>query len=39
MRFKIEASVDARNHDGRIKLLRMVMEHMLQQNVHIHDKH
>jgi hypothetical protein len=39
MRLKTEASVDARNHYGRIKLLSRVMEHMLQQNIHIHDKH
>jgi len=39
MRLKIEASVDARNHDGRIKLVSSVMEHTLQQNFHIHDKH
>ena len=39
MLLKIETSVDAQNHDGRIKLLSRVMEHMLQQNIHIHDKH
>jgi hypothetical protein len=36
---KEEASVDARNHGGRTKLLSRVMEHLLQQNFHINDKH
>jgi hypothetical protein len=39
MSLKIETSVDARNHDGRIKLVSWVMEHMLQKNIHIHNKH
>jgi hypothetical protein len=39
MRLKTEASVDARNHVGRIKLLSRVMEHVLQQHIHIHGKH
>jgi hypothetical protein len=36
---KGEASVDARNYGGRIKLLSRVMEHLLQQNLQINDKH